>query len=69
MNLEAAIVCLVSLLEGLVSKEEREGQDRSLWKKEVEEGVAKLQTFVDLVSAKVSLFLTFLTIMVSLFSC
>ncbi|XP_076468181.1 inositol polyphosphate-4-phosphatase type I A-like isoform X2 [Babylonia areolata] len=57
LNLEAAVVCLVSLVEGVP------GSDLQAWKQEVREGVSKLQTFVDLVSAKVSLFLTFLTIM------
>ncbi|KAL8598733.1 hypothetical protein ACOMHN_033297 [Nucella lapillus] len=57
LNLEAAVVCLLSLVEGV------KGSDLAARGGEVKEGVSKLQTFVDLVSAKISLFLTFLTIM------
>ena len=63
MNLEAAVVCLKSLVEGLTGH--GGDLDPATQQTEVEESVAKLQTFVDLVSAKISLFLTFLTMMVS----
>ena len=63
MNLEAAVVCLISLVEGLTGH--GGDPDPETRQTEVEESVAKLQTFVDLVSAKISLFLTFLTMMVS----
>nr|KAG5706290.1 hypothetical protein BaRGS_026072 [Batillaria attramentaria] len=61
LNLEAAVVCLMSMVNGLTSHDQP--ADPQLWSQELGDGVVKLQHFVDVVSAKVSLFLTFLTMM------
>ncbi|XP_070197959.1 inositol polyphosphate-4-phosphatase type I A-like isoform X1 [Littorina saxatilis] len=61
LNLEAAVMCLMSQVEALTSH--GSDPDPGDWREALGEGVAKLQTSVDIVSAKISLFLTFLTIM------
>ncbi|XP_048244074.1 inositol polyphosphate-4-phosphatase type I A-like isoform X1 [Haliotis rufescens] len=62
LNLEAAIVCLVSKVDELVTNMSSSGQTTS-WLSELSPAVIKLQSFVEIVSSRATLFLTFLSLM------
>ncbi|OWF44824.1 type I inositol 3,4-bisphosphate 4-phosphatase-like isoform X2 [Mizuhopecten yessoensis] len=62
VNTEAALVCLSSMVEELITN--RSGpMDRPKWLGEISPGVIKLKSFIELVSQRVKLFMSFLNLM------
>lgn len=65
LNTEAAVVCLVSMVEDLITN--RTGpMDRPKWLNEISPAVIKLKSFIELVNQRVLLFMTYLNLMVSI---
>lgn len=62
LNTEAAVVCLVSMVEDLIAN--RSGpMDRPKWLNEISPAVIKLKSFIELVHQRVFLFMTYLNLM------
>ncbi|ESP02136.1 hypothetical protein LOTGIDRAFT_230548 [Lottia gigantea] len=62
LNLEAAVVCLISKVEEMLKYRKEEELDTSKWLNEISPAIVKLQKFVDIVSQRANLFLTFLSL-------
>lgn len=58
LNLEAAVVCLISMGECVTETAAVDQEEQ------MREGIAKLQGIMEVVSAKISIYLTFLAMMV-----
>ncbi|XP_069129846.1 inositol polyphosphate-4-phosphatase type I A-like isoform X1 [Argopecten irradians] len=61
VNTEAALVCLSSMVEDLISNKAGP-MDRPKWLGEISPGVIKLKSFIELVSQRVKLFMSFLNL-------
>ena len=64
VNTEAALVCLVSMVEDLIDNK-MGPMDRPKWLDNISPAVIKLKGFVELVTQRVKLFMTFLHLTVS----
>jgi len=64
VNTEVAMVCLISMVEDLIANKTGP-MDRPKWLSNISPGFIKMKSFVELVSQRVELFMTFLNLMVS----
>ena len=68
LNLEAAVMCVMSIAEDLV-KNKTGTLDRTNWLNDISPAIIKLKGFVELVYNRVLLFMTFLQVKVSTTGC